>query len=636
MYRGIVRCDMAGNIPDKAVDAFKDFLEAFSNGELYIYDNGQNEVTVNKQDLEDTYKEFCAKSRENNEDEDFDKVKKKLIEEDKENKSKIIKIINIAIWLWALPIGKKPKWIEKSNLKDDLSKIQGVAGGGQGYLQQKTNGIRFILYLLWQLRSKLDAGSSGDDLGVKLKDIILDLALAPDSDKYKYGVNNEYSAPLGVRNLLLHLCAHEKYPPIASTENKKDIVKAFWECLEGQNRPGSEQIALQNLDTTLINIKKILIGDSGTSFKEFYEDTIRPFWDTPEQSINVDKDGNLPLDVLLKFKKAIVLYGPPGTSKTFTARKLAKKIISIDFAEKYKGQGDKYSDFFKNARTIFGEKEEIPIGHADPSQNEIKPHIHRLQLHPNYTYDDFIAGKTITKENGKTEIKTQNGYLLKLIDDISKDESAYKDLPHIVILDEINRVDISRVFGELFTAMEPGYRKEGVDLPLTDNGGTPLKLKVPENLYFIGTMNLIDFSLEQVDFALRRRFAWVERNYNEAKLKKILGDKINDNKIEDIDEETVSNYIKKCSALNNDKISKQQNLGPAYQIGHTFFAEVIDIYKELRGNKQDNDKKIWNSSVEFLWNISIKPMIEAYCGTMDSEAQENFIEICKNEFCPKS
>ena len=76
-------------------------------------------------------------------------------------------------------------------------------------------------------------------------------------------------------------------------------------------------------------------------------------------------------------------------------------------------------------------------------------------------------------------------------------------------------MDISRIFGELFTAMEPGYRKDGgLELPLLDSSGHRLKLNVPENLYFIGTMNLIDFSLEQVDFALRRRFAWVKNTFD--------------------------------------------------------------------------------------------------------------------------
>ena len=63
------------------------------------------------------------------------------------------------------------------------------------------------------------------------------------------------------------------------------------------------------------------------------------------------------------------------------------------------------------------------------------------------------------------------------------------------ILDEINRVDISRVFGELFTAMEKDYRDTGVDLPVTEKENEPLQLRVPENLYIIGTMNMIDFSL---------------------------------------------------------------------------------------------------------------------------------------------
>ena len=645
-------------LPKTAVDAFNGFLEAFSKRELYIYND---KVEVKKEDLEDTYKEFCDKSREkkgeNEKDKDkdkdkkFDEVKDELIKIEDTKKDKIIKIINLAIWLWALPNSRKSRWIKidggTGELKDNLLKIPGVAGGGSGYVQYKTNGIRYILYLLKELYPKI---GESNDIGKQLLDIILNLSKNGDKkDKY-YSEKvkqqkTEYPVPEGVRNLLLHLCKPRDFAPIASTNDKRDIVKAFWECLDSDKKPSSEQDALQHLDATLFNIREKLselTKNNDQSFKILYEDPILSFWDTSKLSTKADKAGNLPLNTLLKFKKAIVLYGPPGTSKTFSARELAKNIISIDFAEKNKGQSNKYENFFTNASAIFGEKEGNTeqgqggnsANNAGNSQKEIMSHIHRLQLHPNYTYDDFIAGKTITVNKSKTEIKSQEGYLLKLIRKINDEKSnqEYRDLPHIVILDEINRVDISRVFGELFTAMEPGYREEGVDLPLTDNGGTPLKLKVPENLYFIGTMNLIDFSLEQVDFALRRRFAWVESNYDKDKLNDIIEYKID--KVIDIDEGTISNYVNNCSELNK-KISEQSNLGLAYKIGHTFFAEVIDIYKELRGNKNDEEQKKWNSSVEFLWNISIKPMIEAYCGTMDSEAQKNFIEECRKAFCPK-
>lgn len=104
----------------------------------------------------------------------------------------------------------------------------------------------------------------------------------------------------------------------------------------------------------------------------------------------------------------------------------------------------------------------------------------------------------------------QEGYLLKLLEIVRKD-----NYPNVLILDEINRIDLSRLFGEFFSALE----KRDTDIS-TSVGG--FIINVPKNLYVIGTMNEIDFSLERVDFALRRRFVWLFFGYNQDALKNII------------------------------------------------------------------------------------------------------------------
>ena len=325
------------------------------------------------------------------------------------------------------------------------------------------------------------------------------------------------------------------------------------------------------------------------------------------------------------------MYGPPGTSKSYTARELSKSIIRKEFAKKLKNEKQKtlFDNFLANEDVLFGKEKKKDA--KDTQNKPIMAHIHQLQLHPNYTYDDFIVGKTI--RNNCVEI--QKGFLLHLIDEINIDRTNnnndYAQLPHIVILDEINRVDISRVFGELFTAMESGYRKDGVVLSVGN-----LKLKVPEDLYFIGTMNMIDFSLEQVDFALRRRFAWIENTFDKDRLKDIIKEKDQD-LIFDIDK-----YVQLCNAVNK-KI--EEKMGKEYWIGHTFFAEIVDIIKitgfdttqkqEENQIPQNEDKKEISKARKFLWAISIKPMIEAYCGSMDNEAKKGFVKECREAFIPE-
>ena len=469
-----------------------------------------------------------------------------------------------------------------------------------------------ILEILWE------KGSQDQNL---IRDRIINILL---TDKENFWKDKSKDFDDRIKNILIYLCAPDKYVPIISQTHKNNILKNVSFLIE-ENSQVSDEVKIKAIGDAL----KIIVEQPQQAPTDphkgnsFYDSKIRPFWDTPTISMNADKEGKLPLNTLLTFKKAIILYGPPGTSKTYTARELAKSVISIEFAKKMKDEensndkNEKIKEFLNNEEIIFGESENAVGGNQT-----VLSHIHRLQLHPNYSYDDFIVGKTIRNNN----VDIQKGYLLNLIDKINQDKSKFADLPHIVILDEINRVDISRVFGELFTAMESEYRKDGVELPasiITKNDGTktnPLKLKVPMNLYFIGTMNMIDFSLEQVDFALRRRFAWVESTFDKDRLKVIINEKGN----ESSEVVNIDDFVSSCVALNNVIGNR---LGEEYWIGHTFFAEIVDIRKET---KLDLSK-----AKEFLWNISIKPMIEAYCGSMDNGGKKSFVQDCEKAFFPK-
>jgi 5-methylcytosine-specific restriction protein B len=149
-----------------------------------------------------------------------------------------------------------------------------------------------------------------------------------------------------------------------------------------------------------------------------------------------------------------------------------------------------------------------------------------------------------------------------------------------------------------------------------------LYLKVRNNMYFIGTMNMIDFSLEQVDFALRRRFLWRLSTYDPKRLDEIISEKIRDN---NISESILDNFSETCTDLNNE-IEWENSLGKSYLIGHAFFSEIIDIFKQV---------KDWGKAKNILWQVSILPTLEAYCGTMDANMQETFLKNCKEAFIPK-
>ncbi len=418
-------------------------------------------------------------------------------------------------------------------------------------------------------------------------------------------------------NILLFLCKPNYYLPIPAQNKKELIVKKLAGLIGGQNQEDDIDEKLNKIREQLRNIKDNKSGKTlYPDLNPFWHHDIRPFWDESTPDLNSD---NLSDETLIEYKKAMVLYGPPGTSKSYQARRIAENIIAKALKEKESNISQCLNSLDKT----------------------LNSHIHILQMHPNYTYDDFIVGKSI--EQGKVVVKP--GKLLKIIADIDKDD----ELPHFIILDEINRVDISRVFGELFTAMEPSYREKGVELSVDvsqiaedDKEGLNIEkidnkekllLKVPENMYFIGTMNMIDFSLEQVDFALRRRFLWRLSTYDEKRLSEIISEKVK--KEEDKEKgdegekawnELPDNYIKSCSNLNR-QIEWEPSLGKDYVIGHAFFAEIVDIFGKVNN---------WDKARNILWQISILPTLEAYCGTMDSNVKDEFIKNCKESFSIKN
>ena len=163
------------------------------------------------------------------------------------------------------------------------------------------------------------------------------------------------------------------------------------------------------------------------------------------------------INTLLEDKKQAIFQGPPGTGKTYVARILAEHIA--------------------------GSKDRVTL----------------VQFHPSYDYVDFVQGyRPALMDNGQPGFRLQDGPLLRAAKKAEGDPSA----KHFLIIDEINRGNLAKVFGELYFLLE--YRDEDIRLQYSDE---PFRL--PENLYIIGTMNTADRSIALVDLALRRRFYFV-------------------------------------------------------------------------------------------------------------------------------
>ena len=179
------------------------------------------------------------------------------------------------------------------------------------------------------------------------------------------------------------------------------------------------------------------------------------------------------IDTLLKDKKQVIFQGPPGTGKTYVAQKLANSLA--------------------------GSKDRVTL----------------VQFHPSYAYEDFVQGfRPVQTGNGQAGFELRDGPLLRAAERARQEPNA----DHYLVIDEINRGNLAKVFGELYFLLE--YRDEAISLQYQqDETG---KFSLPKNLYIIGTMNTADRSIALVDLALRRRFYFVEFHPDDEPVRSVL------------------------------------------------------------------------------------------------------------------
>lgn len=325
----------------------------------------------------------------------------------------------------------------------------------------------------------------------------------------------------------------------------------------------------------------------------------------------------------------VIFNGAPGTGKTFGVSKGIEKLQKID-SNKYKEK--KY-----------------------------------IQFHPSFSYQDFIEGiKPLgIDNNGNLKLDVVNGSLKDFCIKVRKENEAFfaknkcknddngrptniKDWPHYYfVVDEINRGNLSNIFGETFTLLEKDYRdydfsnpKDGYKNVKNNLISTALSsvvkarnddnliykkidgevvFGIPFNIHFIGIMNDVDRSIDAFDLALRRRFKWITKYCNYDVINDVLIDKVED-------QCNVDEYVGSCKSLNDFICEDGLKLGKNYEIGHSFFLKISEqIYSRSKKITADKKKSVFENYIAGTIKEYIRQIVdETEVENKLTEAREAF------------
>ena len=306
---------------------------------------------------------------------------------------------------------------------------------------------------------------------------------------------------------------------IRTSDSVQNISEELSTMIEDAANNPKEQKELKNVRSYINKYKEFLTYCERLVDMAKHKQTYCFAKDADKPFINEEKF--LKIVSILGRKKNVILEGAPGVGKTFLARKIAYQLIG-----------------------------------------EVKDeNIEMVQFHQSYSYEDFIQGIR-PSNNGGFEVR--NGIFYNFCQ-----KARSSDEPFIFIIDEINRGNLSKIFGELMMLIEADKRSKKYAIKLTYSEEEDDRFYVPNNVYIIGCMNTADRSLAIVDYALRRRFAFclIQPEFNET-FQEFLFAKVG--------KENAGKIVKRVKQV-NAMIQGTPSLGKGLEIGHSYFCQTENI-----------------------------------------------------------
>jgi hypothetical protein len=456
-------------------------------------------------------------------------------------------------------VGCCEQYVSQDSSSEDLSEAPirkiwaiGLGEGGRLWNESYEKGI---ISIGWDYLGDLSQYKSQDEVMTKLVELRGSDAQSPTNDSlccyqfaHEISVGDLVIAKVGRKKILGGGIVTSNYVYDPERREHKNIRKVKWVTTEEAELPGtggpiktlteiSRYPTFRELVEVYVSEKTItekIVADAYT-----YEDALKDLF------LN-EADLKSVIDTA-KRKKNIILQGPPGVGKTFVSKRLAYLLM----------------------------------GEKDPSRVEF------IQFHQSYSYEDFVQGWR-PNSGGGFNLKSGSFYEFcrKARSDLSR--------PHVFIIDEINRGNLSKIFGELLMLIESDKRGLENAIKLTYSESEADRFSVPENVFIIGLMNTADRSLALVDYALRRRFAFfgLEPQLNSDKFSELItkaGGSL----------ELVNKIRARIGALNQVIRNERRDLGPGFEIGHSYFCPAASIKSDAEWYKN-------------IISTEIKPLIEEY------------------------
>ncbi|SIT06059.1 McrB family protein [Paracoccus saliphilus] len=345
--------------------------------------------------------------------------------------------------------------------------LQGVGRAGQGYNNNKWRELVLLITAMQDLKAKPEN---------ERRHLVSDgEAFASWMDVHVEGDNRQ------LRHILPFLFFPDDYERISAASNKRDILVGFGAASPAEVR----SMSFVELDAALVTLRKELEAKHGSRV-DFYEGDFRTVWQKPKKKKKTSAQEMNEDEVVPPWNNHelnTIFYGPPGTGKTFSTARRAVEICLGQAPEDPIAMRQAYNQLVKDERIGF------------------------VTFHQSYTYEDFVEGlrpRPMASGAGFT-LEPEAG-IFKIMAERASEQQGN----HVLIIDEINRANISKVLGELITLLESDKRMGAsaattVTLPYSKSA-----FCLPRNLYILGTMNTADRSISLLDTALRRRFVFEE------------------------------------------------------------------------------------------------------------------------------